>query len=460
MSSHDIEVDLAVIGFGKGGKTLAGTLAARGRRVALIEQSSEMYGGTCINIGCVPSKALSWAASHPGTGTDPKEWFETAAERVSSLTAAMRAKNFQIFDSPETATVITGRASFIDATTLAVSAGEDELIVRAPTIIINTGAASALPPIPGLRESRHVVTSTEALALRQRPDHLIIVGGGYIGVEFATTHAAFGTRVTLIHRGERLLETQDADISQEVRELLEAAGVTVLTSAAASQILDVGDRVKVFHNDGAGHRHEVEGDMVLAALGRRPVTDGLNLAAAGIEVGERGEVVVDEYCRTSAPNVFAVGDVNGGPQFTYISLDDHRVVLDQLEGDGLRSTRDRVAVPSVVFTSPPLAHVGLTFAQAEASGRAVRTAVRRVADMVIVPRARIVQETLGVMKAVVDAETDQILGATLLAHDAHEVINTIALAMRAGATAADLRDGIWTHPSMTEAFNDLFGQLR
>ncbi|MDO5081809.1 MAG: FAD-dependent oxidoreductase [Arachnia propionica] len=451
--------DVAVIGFGKGGKTLAGTLAARGRRVAIIEQSEEMYGGTCINIGCVPTKALIWSANHPDRDQDPSDWFARAAERKTTLTAAMRAKNFEIFDSPETATVITGHARFVDPHTLLVRGGGDEITVRAETIVINTGATAVLPPIPGLQESRKVLTSTEVLALVKRPESLVILGGGYIGVEFAAMQAAFGVKVTVLQRGSRLMEAADPDISEEIRKLLEASGVTVLTSATATRVVDEAERVRVTWTDASGDAHDVEGDLVLAALGRRPLTAGLGLEEVGIALGQRGEVVVDEYCRTTVPGVFAVGDVNGGPQFTYISLDDFRVVLDQLEGEGRRSTKDRVAVPSVVFTEPPLASVGMTFTEAEATGRPLLTAVRRVADMAIVPRAKIVGQPRGVMKAVVDAGTGEILGATLLAHDSHELINTIALAMRAGVRASELRDGIWTHPSMTEAFNDLFAHL-
>jgi pyruvate/2-oxoglutarate dehydrogenase complex dihydrolipoamide dehydrogenase (E3) component len=203
----------------------------------------------------------------------------------------------------------------------------------------------------------------------------------------------------------------------------------------------------------------VVGDVVLAALGRRPATAGLGLERVGIAVDDRGAIVVDEYLRTSLPHVFAVGDVNGGPQFTYVSLDDYRIVLDQLTGEGKRSTAGRVAVPAVTFMTPPLARVGMTETQARATGRPVKVATRKVADMATVPRARIVGDPRGLMKAVVDAQTDAVLGATILAYDAHELINVIALAMRHGITATTLRDEIYTHPSMTEAFNDLFANL-
>ena len=459
--SRTLEVDLAVIGFGKGGKTLVGAMAKAGRRVVLIEQSEAMYGGTCINVGCVPTKALVYQAEHPDTHVDGTAWFERAAVKKTTLVEAMRVKNFELFDSPETSTVITGRARFVDPHTLLVSAGSDELEITAESIVINTGAESVVPPIPGLAESSHVVTSTGMLALTRRPAELLVLGGGYVGVEFAAMQAAFGTKVTMIQRNNQLLPAEDPDIAAEVQTLLSDAGVTVLTQATVVTVADneAAARAVITYRTADGETATVSGDVVLAALGRRPLTGGLGLAQVGIKTGSRGEVVVDEHLRTSLPHVYAVGDVNGGPQFTYISLDDYRIVLDQLTGTGARATADRAFVPHVVFTTPPLARVGMTETQARATGRPVKIAVRRVADMATVPRAKIVGDPRGIMKALVDAETDQVLGVTMLAHDAHETVNTLAVALRLGATASTLRDAIYTHPSMTEAFNDLFANL-
>jgi len=447
-SAAPLDVDLAVIGFGKGGKTLAATLAKTGKRVVMIEQSAQMYGGTCINIGCVPTKALVYRGEHPelleGAPADGSARWAAAVGATSELTALMRGKNFAMLDTPDTATVVTGRARFADPHTLQVT----------------TGAAPVLPDIPGLRDSSHVVTSTEMLSLPTRPDRLVVLGGGYIGVEFASMQASFGVEVTVLQRGPRILPAEDEDISQRVTALLEDSGVRVVTSTSLTGVHDTTAGVRVDYATADGTATSVEGDLVLAALGRRPLTDDLGLDAVGIATDDRGAVVVDEHLRTSLAHVFAVGDVNGGPQHTYVSLDDYRIVLDQLTGTGARSTADRVAVPHVVFTTPPLARVGLTEREARATGRSVRTAVREMATMATVPRARIVGDTRGVMTAVADAATGEILGVTMLAHDAHEAINTVAVAMRLGATAAQLRDGIYTHPSMTEALNDLFGALQ
>lgn len=454
-----LKVDLAVIGFGKGGKTLAATLARQGKRVVMIEQSPAMYGGTCINIGCVPTKALVHQAEHQDRHLEADERYALAAQATSSLTSLLRGKNFAMLDTLDTATVVTGRATFTGPHTLLVTAGEDRLEIEAATIVINTGAEPTLPPIPGLAQSAHVVTSTGLLARDARPRHLVVLGGGYVAVELASLHAQFGVQVTMLQRSGRLLTAEDTDTAAEVETLLTEAGARVLTGVTVRSVADDDGGARVTFTDAAGQEASVVGDVVLAALGRRPVTDGLGLADVGIDVDGRGGVVVDEHLRTSLPWVYAVGDANGGPQFTYVSLDDYRIVLDQLTGAGTRSTRDRVAVPHTVFTSPPLGRVGMTEAAARESGRPVKVAVRRVADMATVPRSRIVGEPRGVMKAVVDAETDAVLGVAILAYDAHELVNTVALAMRHGVTASELRDSIWTHPSMTEAFNDLFGAL-
>ena len=460
-----LEADLAVVGFGKGGKTLAAAMAARGSRVVMIEQSDRMYGGTCINIGCVPTKNLVFAAETPDPRYEPEERYARAVDQTQELTALLRSKNFAMLDRLDAATVVTGRATFTGPHELTVRAGDDTLVVRAATIVVGTGADPALPAVPGLRESAHVVTSTELLALRDRPRRLVVLGGGYVAVEFAAMHAAFGVDVTLLERGPRILRTEDEDVVEEATRILTDAGVRIVTGASLVRVEDDVDDdgtpvARVTHRDASGRETTTSGDVVLAALGRTPHTAGLGLGAAGIDVDEQGSIRVDVHLRTSQPHVFAVGDVNGGPQFTYVSLDDFRIVLDQLVGEGRRSTTDRRAVPSTVFMTPPLARVGLTETEARATGRPLKVAVRRVEDMATVPRARIVHDTRGLMKAVVDGETDEVLGVAMLSHDAHETINTVALAMRARLTATQVRDEIYTHPSMTESLNDLFGNLR
>nr|WP_235532566.1 FAD-dependent oxidoreductase [Nocardioides sp. Root140] len=449
-----LETDVLVIGWGKAGKTLAGALGRAGQRVVMVEQSDEMYGGTCINIGCVPTKALVHQAERRREGDDPQAWFTDAVAFRDTLIGKLRAKNFEMLDVVDTVTALTGRATFVDEHTVEVTGGDDVLRVRADTIIVNTGSVPVLPDLPGLVDNPVVYTSTTLQHVDPLPAELVVVGGGPIGLEFAGMFARFGSHVTVLDRGARLLMREDEDVAAAVRGSLEEVGVTFVQGAKVTAI------------DGAVVRHEVDGEAreitagaVLVAVGRHPATDGLGLDAAGIEMTEKGAIAVDEHLRTSRPHVFAVGDVNGGPQFTYVSYDDHRIVLDQLTGSGTRTTGDRVAVPTTTFLTPPLGRVGVTEAEAREQGRAVKVAAKPVAAIAAMPRPKIVGETHGLIKFVVDADTDEVLGAALFCIDAQELVNLVALAMRAGATASQLRDGIWTHPSSTESFNEVLAGL-
>lgn len=441
--------DLLVIGFGKGGKTLAATIRRLGRRVAVVEQSAEMYGGTCINIGCVPTKAL---VHHAERG----EQHRSAVVATQTLTEVMRGANLAMLDSIDTVTVITGRAAFLDPKTVQVTAGDDRLVLTADTIVVNTGAVPAVPPIPGLRESAHAGTSTELIAIDHLPKHLVILGGGYVGVEFASMYAQFGSAVTVLDAAPRALPREDLDVAEAVTGILRGAGVEFVFGAHVTRARDLDNGVELTY-DLDGRTHTTAADTILVATGRKPATEGLGLDLAGVRTTPSGAVEVDEHLRTTQPHIFAIGDVNGGPQFTYISLDDNRIVADQLIGAGVRSTSDRTVVPYTVFTSPALSRVGLTERAAVDSGRSVKVLRKEIAKIAAMPRAKIVGETRGLMKFVVDAESDLILGAALLSVDSQELVNTVALAMRHGVTATELRDTIYTHPSSTEAFNEVLG---
>jgi pyruvate/2-oxoglutarate dehydrogenase complex dihydrolipoamide dehydrogenase (E3) component len=461
---ENMHADLLVIGFGKGGKTLAAKMGRLGRRVVMVEQSDQMYGGTCINIGCVPTKSLIHHAQTRPRDADPRAWYAGSVAATASLTSAMRDKNFGMLDELDSVVVVTGTAAFLDEKTVEVTAGADRLTITADTIVVNTGAQNAVPDIPGLRAGRHLVTATELIGSPDLPRRLVVLGGGYQGIEFAAMLSTYGTEVTVLEAGERILPREDEDVVRVVEQILADDGVTVLTGVRVTRVEDTGDSAIVHYSaegaDGTeGIAGTLEADVVLSAVGRTPRTAELRLEAAGVRTTARGAIEVDEYLRTSRPHIFAVGDVNGGPQFTYISLDDSRIVADQLLGEGKRSTADRVAVPYTLFMGPPLARVGMTEDQARAEGRSVRIASKAVAAMAAMPRAGIVGETRGVMKFVVDAETDEILGAALLSVDSQELINTVALAMRAGVTASTLRDAIYTHPSSTEAFNEVLATV-
>ncbi|MGW6004741.1 FAD-dependent oxidoreductase [Oerskovia enterophila] len=461
-----LHVDLLVIGFGKGGKTIAAAMGRGGRRVVMVEQSDQMYGGTCINIGCVPTKALVHDAESRRPGDAPKHWYARAVSRKADLTALLRGKNFDMLDVIDTVTVVTGRATFVGSREVEVRAGCDVLRISAETVVIDTGSEPVIPEIPGVLDNPRVATSTTLIATDDLPARLVIIGGGYVGIELAGMYAQFGSQVTVLESAERVFGREDEDVADAAREILERQGVTFLTGVRATSIRDTDDGATVTYEaapssggTGATSGGAVTGGLVLLAAGRRPVVAGLGLEVAGIRTTDRGAVEVDGHLRTSVPGVYAVGDVNGGPQFTYISLDDSRIVLDQLVGSGERSTADRVAVPYTVFLSPPLARVGLTEREARKAGHDVLVASKAVASLAAMPRARIVEQTDGLMKFVVDASSGLVLGAALLCVDSQELVNTVALAMRHGVSAAELRDAIYTHPSSTEGFNEVLAAL-
>lgn len=455
---NELEVELAVIGFGKGGKTLAAVLGQRGWRVVMIEQSPLMYGGTCINTGCVPTKSMVFRSEDLRPNALHRSRFRTAVAATAQLTDSLRSINFAALDGLDMVTVLTGHGCFADPHTIHVETLSGPAVtVSARWVVIDTGSYPVYPPIPGLTDTHAVYTSTEMLVVDELPRRLTVLGGGYIGLEFAAMYAAYGSAVTVVERGPSVLTLEDDDVADCARSILESRGVTIETSANVSAVTDSATGVNVRYLV-SGATRSVDSDAVLVALGRRPATDNLGLDVAGVAVDGAGAVVVDDVLRTSQHHIFAVGDVNGGPQFTYISLDDYRVVLSQLSGDGNRSTAGRLAVPYTLFMTPPLARVGLT-EKAARQMHAIKVAAMRVADMATTPRARIVDQTSGMMKIVVDEDTDKILGAALLSYDAHEVINTVALAMRHGIAAGELRDAIYTHPSMTEGLNQLLGSL-
>jgi pyruvate/2-oxoglutarate dehydrogenase complex dihydrolipoamide dehydrogenase (E3) component len=453
-----LTADILVVGFGKGGKTAAHVLSDAGKRVIMVEQSENMYGGTCPNVGCVPTKMLVHYSSARRLEDDAQEFFANSVAGVRALTTAFRAGNFESLDGKDTATVITGSARFVDAHTVEIGEGDDRITVTAPTILINTGAEPIVPSIPGLADSTRLVSSTDLIQKDTLPQRLAVIGGGYLGIEFAAIYQKFGAQVTVLEASDRLLGREDADVAHAATGILAGDGIRIVTGAQVTEVRD-GSTTSTISYEKDGQTFTLEADAVLAATGRKPAISNLGLEAAGVRTTARGAIEVDEHLRTSQPHIFALGDVNGGPQFTYVSLDDSRIVLDQLLGDGTRTTTDRVAVPHTLFMTPPLAAVGLTEQEARAAGRNIIVARENVADIIAMPRAYVVEETRGLMKFIIDADTDQILGAALLSIDAQELINTVTLAMRYGITATQLKDSIYTHPSSTEAFNEVIGKV-
>ena len=454
-----LDVDLLVLGYGRGGKTLAARLGRLGRRVVLVEQSDRMYGGTCVNVGCVPTKALVHEAETRRGADDPRRWYTDAVGRVDALTTRLRAINFAMLDNMDAVTVITGRAVFTDAHTVEISAGDERLMVRAESIVIGTGSEPVIPDVAGLGESSRLVTSTDLIATHVLPNRLAVLGGGCLGVEFAAIYRRFGSEVTVLEQRPALFGNQDDDIAEVATRVLANEGIEIIPGARVDKVRDtVRGSAVVSYADAAG-QHELEVGLILVAAGRRPATRDLGLEAAGITTDTRGAIIVDEHLRSSQPHVFAIGDVNGGPQFTYVSVDDSRIVADQLLGVGRREVTDRVAVPQTVFMDSAVVDRGHHRAAGCRAWTPILVAKKPVAQIVGMPRATISGDTRGVMKFVIDADTDLILGAALLSVDSQELINTVALAMRNAVTASQLRDAIYTHPSSTEAFNDVLDSV-
>lgn len=448
-----MKYDSVILGFGKGGKTLAGALAARGERVALIERDPGMYGGTCINVGCIPSKSLVRSAGL--SRLDEAASFEEKAEKYRAaiaekrrLTALLRGKNYHKLADAPNVTVVDGAASFEGPHTVRAEGPGGAVTLEGAKLFINTGAVTAVPALPGIEGNPRVYTSESLMELEELPRRLTIVGGGYIGLEFASMYAGFGSQVTVIQRSADFIPKEDRDVADEVRKLLEAAGVRFLLGAPPVRA-EGGDLI--YRQDGAEAR--LPGDAILLAAGRRPNTDGLRAELAGVELTDKGAVKVDDRLHTTAPDIWAMGDVTGGAMFTYTSLDDYRVVLSQLFGDGSRTVSDRKNTPYCVFMAPPLARVGLTEAEARARGLSVRVAKLPAAA---IPKAQVLKSPAGLLKAVVDADSGRILGASLLCEESYEIINLVKLAMDLDAPYTVLRDRIYTHPTMTEALNDLF----
>ena len=451
--------DVIIIGFGKGGKTLAAEFAKRGQKVAIIERSDKMYGGTCINIGCIPTKTLVHqtkmaSALKDATFEERSEFYRNAVSVKESVTSALRNKNYHNLADNPNVTVYTGIGSFVSADVVAVRMATEEIRLTSKQIIINTGAETVIPPIEGVAGNPFVYTSTSIMELADLPRRLVIIGGGYIGLEFASMYASFGSQVTVLESYPELIAREDRDIAASVKETLEKKGIVFRMNAKVQSVNRVEDKAIVtFADSQTNEVFVLEADAVLLATGRRPNTKDLNLEVAGVEVDVRGAIIVDEYLKTTNPNIRAVGDVKGGLQFTYISLDDYRIVREDLFGDKERRTGDRNPVSYSVFIDPPLSRIGLNEEEARRQNRDI--IVKKLPVMAI-PRAKTLGETDGLLKAIIDKNTGKILGCVLFAPDSGEVINTVAVAMKTGQDYTFLRDFIFTHPSMSEALNDLF----
>lgn len=436
-----------IIGFGKGGKTLAKFLAQHGEQVLVIEKSKQMYGGTCINIACLPSKRLIIEAAH---GTS----FEDAVDGKNVMTSQLRQKNYQMLASEDNITVLDGTAHFTGNHTIDVQTPDGQtLSYKGERIFINTGATPTIPDIPGLKDNRFLMNSTQAMDQPKLPRELVIIGGGYIGLEFANMFTSFGSHVTVLDHHQTLLPREDDDVAEMVIQNFKDNGVRFEVGVDIKAIGEQDNQAAITFARTDNRETTIFADKILVATGRKPATAALDLQNTDIKVAKNGAIVVDDLLHTSVPNVWAIGDVKGGLQFTYISLDDFRIIKDQLFGTGARMVSDRKVVPYSVFISPALSQVGLNEKQANRLGKEYKLFKLPVTA---IPKAKVAKDNRGLFKALVDPETEKILGATLYGIESYELINMISLAMKAHLSYAVLRDQIYTHPTMSEAFNDLF----
>ncbi|ARJ50771.1 hypothiocyanous acid reductase MerA [Staphylococcus lutrae] len=437
------QYDLIVIGFGKAGKTLAKYAAQQGKKVAVVEKSEEMYGGTCINVGCIPSKVLV----HDGLAHGH---FNEAMQRKREVVQALNHKNYHLLADDAQIDVIQMTATFRTAHEIDLlnKQGEVTRTITGTHIVINTGAQSVIPPFKGVKTVRRVYDSKGLMDLTTQPKRLVIIGAGYIALEFASMFAHFDTEVTVLERSNQILKNEDEAIAKQVTEDLIAQGVRIVYHAETTEIVDEAEATLVVTTQGT-----FAADAVLIATGRQPNTAGLNLEKAGVQLGERGEIIVNAQRQTTVDHIYAVGDVTGDLQFTYISLDDYRIVKSQLYGDGQRTTAQRGAVPYTMFVDPPMSRIGMTAKGAREQGYDI---IEKAMAVNTIPRHKINNDPRGLFKVVVDAQSNQILGATLYGAHSEELINLIKIAMDQQLPYTVLRDQIYTHPTMAESFNDLF----
>ena len=454
MSTHDA----IVIGSGQAGPFLAVRLAQSGMKVALIER--EHYGGTCVNDGCTPTKTLIASARTAHVARRAAEYGISVGGAVTvDMKVVMARKDRIVQQSVDSLTQwLRGTAGLDLLRGHARFSGPDAVEVNgqaltAPKIFINVGGRAVLPDWPGMA-SVPVLTNTSLLSLDVLPDHLIVVGGSYIGLEFAQMFRRFGAQVTVLEVADRLIAREDAEVSAEVQAILEREGVLFVLGVRDAHVQRSSELIHVSCNAGAAV-HDVVGSHLLAAVGRQPNTDDLGLQAAGITTDARGFIVVDDQLRTNVPGVWALGDANGHGAFTHTSYNDFEIVAANLLDGAQRSVNERIPAYAL-FTDPPLGRVGMTEAQVRATGR---PALVGVMPMSRVGRAKERGETQGFMKVLVDAQTERILGASLLCIDGDEIVHSLLDVMAADASYRVVQRAVHIHPTVSELIPTLLGQL-
>ncbi|HEV2654719.1 MAG TPA: mercuric reductase [Ktedonobacteraceae bacterium] len=459
------QYDVIIIGAGQSGGPLSSAFAQAGRKTALIER--EHIGGTCINDGCTPTKTmvasarvayLTGRSADYGVHTTGPISIDmtTVRKRKRDIVDSFRSGSERRIKETEGLDLFMGEATFTGPKTVQVRLNDGgTLELSADTICINTGERPAQPRLEGSDEVPWL-NSTSIMELDSVPEHLLVLGGGYVGLEFGQMFRRFGSRVTVVQRGAQLLAREDQDVAEAVAEILRQDGIEVLLQTSAERVRKTDDgRIALTVKSGNEER-VITGSHLLAAAGRVPNSEKLNLATTGVEVDKRGYIVTNERLETSVPGIYALGDIKGPPAFTHISYDDFRILRTNLIEKGSASIKDRL-VPYTVFIDPQLGRVGLTEAEARKQGRNIKIAKM---PMDYVARALEVDEARGLMKVIVDADTQQILGAAILGIEGGEIMSMLEIAMLGKLSYTTLQEAIFAHPTLAESLNNLFGFLQ
>ena len=454
------QFDILILGSGAGGKLLAWHTAGSGRRTAVVER--RYIGGSCPNINCLPSKNEIWSAKVAHLARHSAQ-FGTVIGSVAVDMAKVRERKRDMVESEVAAhlenykrsgaALIMGTGCFIAPKTLEVELNDGGTrVLTGDKVFLNVGTHATVPSVLGLEAARPL-TNIEALELDHLPAHLIVLGGGYVGLEFAQAYRRFGSRVTILEHGPQLMQREDRDVAEEVQQILAEEDIQVLVAAKALRVHgQSGKEVRLVVHTPTGEQ-QIEGSDILVAAGRIPNSAGIGLKEAGVEMDEHGYIRVNERLETSVSGVWAIGECAGSPQFTHVSVDDFQIIKDNLAG-GERTTRDRL-IPYCMFTDPPLARVGLS--EREALNKGVRARVARLPTTAVL-RAHTTDERQGFMKALVGHD-DRILGFTMIGPEAGEVVAAVQMAMLANLPYTKVRDAILTHPTMAEGLGSLFSNV-
>jgi pyruvate/2-oxoglutarate dehydrogenase complex dihydrolipoamide dehydrogenase (E3) component len=455
------QYDLVILGGGTGSTIAAWTFAKQGQRVAAIDR--KYIGGSCPNIACLPSKNIVHSARVASYFRRSEEFGIAKRDFTIDMSAVRDRKrrmvsgwNNAYLDNYKKsgAEFILGSGRFIGPKTVEVTLPDGTIRqLRGTNVIINTGTRPALQPVPGLIEAQPL-THIEALELDQVPKHLLVIGGGYIGLELSQAMRRFGSKVTMIDRNDRLMHREDDDVTEALQKLFQDEGIDLVLNATVKRVSGKSGQSVRMVIEQRGAEKTLEGSHLLVAAGRSPNTDGIGLELSGVELTNRGHVKVNERLETTASGVWAIGEVAGSPQFTHVSVDDFRVVYDSITG-GKRVTTGRL-VPFCLFTDPEFARVGLSEKDAKAQGIPYR--LFKI-PMEAVMRATTMSETRGFLKALVEVDNDRILGFTGLGVDAGEVLSSVQIAMVAGLPYTALRDAMLTHPTLVEGLIPLFSSV-